>query len=83
MRKQMEESAAAAGARRATGAAAGRGRGEIRLWLKSRQPSAACSSHRATVFQAIPSTRAIADRLTPSTRRATTASNRALRCWSR
>ena len=28
MRKQMEESAAAAGARRATGAAAGRGRGE-------------------------------------------------------
>ena len=28
MRKQMEESAAAEGARRATGAAAGRGRGE-------------------------------------------------------
>ena len=34
----------------------------IRLWLEPRHTSAACSSHRATVFQAIPSTRAIAIR---------------------
>ena len=54
-----------------------------RLWLKRRHISDACSSHRATVFQAIPSTRAIAEMLTPSTLRATTASNRALRCWRR
>ena len=43
MRKQMEESAAAEGARRATGAAAGRGRGER------------CSARRSTAWLVLPS----------------------------
>ena len=37
----------------------------IRLLLKRRHDRAARSSQRATVFQAVPSTRAIADMLTP------------------
>ena len=43
----------------------------IRPVLKRRQASAAFSSHRAAVFQAISSTRAIAEMLTPSALRAT------------
>jgi len=55
----------------------------IRALLKRRQVSAAFSSQRAAVFQAIPSTRAIAEMLTPSTLRATTVSKVALRCCRR
>ena len=52
-------------------------------WLNRRHTAAARSSQRATVFQASSSTRAIADRLTPSTLSATTVSNVARRCWRR
>ncbi len=52
-------------------------------WLNRRHTAAARSSQRATVFQASPSTRAIADMLTPSTLSATTVSNVARRCWRR
>ena len=51
-------------------------------WLNRRHPAAARSSQPATVFQASPSTREIADRLTPSTLSATTVSNVARRCPS-
>ena len=52
-------------------------------WLNRRHTAAARSSQRATVFQASPSTRAIADMLTPSTLSVTTVSNVARRCWRR
>ena len=55
----------------------------ILLWLNRRHTWAAFSSQRATVFQAIPSTREIPEMLTPSTLRATTVSKVALRCWRR
>ena len=50
---------------------------------KWRHTAAARSSQRATVFQASRSIRAIANRLTPSTRSVTTLSNVARRCWRR
>ena len=49
--------------------------------LKRRHASAAISSQRATVFQAMPSIRAIAETLTPSTLRATTRNVGINRIW--
>ena len=66
---QAEGSARTEGARRATGVRA--------------DGAAAGAGSRATVFQASRSIRAIADRLTPSTRNVTTVSNVARRCWRR
>ena len=51
--------------------------------LNRRQEWAAFSSQRATVFQAICFTRAIADLFRPSTLRVATSSKVARRCWSR
>src|SRR5439155_18782501 len=51
--------------------------------LNRRQTWAALSSHRATVFQAIRFTRAIADLFKPSTLSLATSSKVARRCWSR
>src|SRR5262245_40278827 len=58
-------------------------RADIFRSLNLRQNWAAFSSHRATVFQEIRFTRAIADLFRPATLRVATSSMVARRCWSR